>query len=65
MGSVKEDGAHVHEPCRRCGVVEASEYGVCEECLRILEDNAHEQGVAAGREAVDAYFAEFEARIPR
>ena len=32
MTDVAEDGPHVHEPCTSCGVVEAVEDGLCEEC---------------------------------
>lgn len=32
MTSVEEDGVHVHEPCTGCGVAEAIDDGLCEEC---------------------------------
>ncbi len=32
MGSVKEDGVHVHDPCIECGEAEAMVDGLCEEC---------------------------------
>jgi ribosomal protein L37E len=32
MGRTDEDGAHTHQPCRRCGLVEAELDGLCPEC---------------------------------
>lgn len=32
MPDVSEEGPHIHEPCARCGLVEAETDGLCAEC---------------------------------
>ncbi len=32
MADVSEEGPHVHQPCERCGLVEAEFNGLCPEC---------------------------------
>ena len=32
MPDVSEEGPHVHQPCDRCGLVEAETDGLCAEC---------------------------------
>jgi hypothetical protein len=49
MSSVKEDGPHTHEPCLRCGVVEA-EYG--EESDGLCAECAVDKGADKGAEPV-------------
>lgn len=32
MPDTSEEGPHVHQPCERCGLVEAEVDGLCAEC---------------------------------
>ena len=32
MADTTEEGPHIHQPCSRCGVVEAEVNGLCPEC---------------------------------
>lgn len=50
MGSTAEEGDHVHEPCARCGVVEAETDGLCAECVALREPaKARGKGRGKGR----------------
>ncbi len=38
MPDQADEGPHVHQPCSRCGLVEAETGGLCPECATQLAD---------------------------
>jgi hypothetical protein len=38
MADTTEEGPHIHQPCSRCGLVEAEVDGLCPECATQLAE---------------------------